>query len=233
MNTFIERFLDGKVADPMAEAFAEVGAWHDSDSTAPLHQWLGMTESEFKDFIEDPQAFFATLPDTWWKSCIVTREQARERLAAVERELAARIGIPPVEFSVLVLRRESLSLIGIPSSYVVPRDYLELDWGHAAPPLGEGGLLVATCAASPLMHPLPPKATWEQACEIAAQLERSHLGGTLTDIIRRMILGGALLEDAIWDDAGHDLVAEWHSAYSWYLSYDRDDETITAEPEAP
>lgn len=61
--TFIDRALAGEVLDPVAEAFEAVDAWHDAPSDLDLHQWLGMTEDEYKRFAEAPAAIVDILAE--------------------------------------------------------------------------------------------------------------------------------------------------------------------------
>src|SRR5262245_55054485 len=50
---FIERALAGDVSD-LREIEDDVKRWHESDSKASLHAWLGMTHAEYRLWLERP-----------------------------------------------------------------------------------------------------------------------------------------------------------------------------------
>jgi hypothetical protein len=58
---FILRALEGEVLDPVVEGFAAIDAWHDATTDLELHDWLGMTEDEYKLFAEKPESIRAIL----------------------------------------------------------------------------------------------------------------------------------------------------------------------------
>ena len=51
---FIDRCVLGEVKDPNKEIDDEIDKWHESqERLPPLHQWLGMSWSEYKEWILD------------------------------------------------------------------------------------------------------------------------------------------------------------------------------------
>jgi hypothetical protein len=52
MSNFIEQCLAGRVLPEDIDDF--VDSWHDGDSELPLHQYLGMSESEYSLWVADP-----------------------------------------------------------------------------------------------------------------------------------------------------------------------------------
>ena len=49
MKTFMDALLAGEVTpDQISD---HVGAWHESDSTQSLHEYLGMTEEEYSRWV--------------------------------------------------------------------------------------------------------------------------------------------------------------------------------------
>lgn len=68
----MSRILDGTVADPHAQIELEVAAWHAAGNTEPigslthgpqLHDFLGMTWSEYKRWVSDPKALTAIIDE--------------------------------------------------------------------------------------------------------------------------------------------------------------------------
>jgi len=51
-KTLIARTLAGEVLDPDAEVDDAIDAWHDGDTNVELHEWLGLTRSEYRRFVE-------------------------------------------------------------------------------------------------------------------------------------------------------------------------------------
>jgi hypothetical protein len=52
---FIQRALSGDVID-LREINADIDAWHETDTTEPLNEWLGMSFDEYALYVERPQA---------------------------------------------------------------------------------------------------------------------------------------------------------------------------------
>lgn len=52
MSSFIQQCLEGKALVDDIEEFIEL--WHESDSALPLHQFLGMSNSEYSIWVADP-----------------------------------------------------------------------------------------------------------------------------------------------------------------------------------
>lgn len=84
--TFVERALAGDVLD-LSEIDEDVDAWHASETTESLAEWLGMSEDEYALFVERPDAL---------RVILAARKQTksvRELLESIERDgmsLAAR-----------------------------------------------------------------------------------------------------------------------------------------------
>lgn len=53
MSSFISRCLRGEVLATEIDDF--IDAWHDGDSDAPLHTFLGMTRNEYGLWVADPE----------------------------------------------------------------------------------------------------------------------------------------------------------------------------------
>lgn len=49
---FVERVLAGDVLD-LSEIDDDIEAWHTSDTSKPLHEWLGMEHSEYALYVEN------------------------------------------------------------------------------------------------------------------------------------------------------------------------------------
>src|SRR5437762_1665906 len=60
----------------------EIDAWHQSDSTLALHEWLGMSEQDYASFVMDPTAVVRTI------SSRRTSETRRRRAPSVGRRRA-------------------------------------------------------------------------------------------------------------------------------------------------
>lgn len=52
MSSFIELCLEGKALVNDIDDFIDL--WHESDSDLPLHQFLGMTRSDYSLWVADP-----------------------------------------------------------------------------------------------------------------------------------------------------------------------------------
>ncbi len=52
MSNFIQKCIEGNALIDDIDDF--VGSWHESDSSQPLHRFLGMTSSEYSLWIADP-----------------------------------------------------------------------------------------------------------------------------------------------------------------------------------
>lgn len=52
MSSFIEKCVLGEALLEEIDDF--VGAWHSNDSALPLHEFLGMTKSEYSLWVADP-----------------------------------------------------------------------------------------------------------------------------------------------------------------------------------
>lgn len=59
MMTFIDACLAGAAGAEDADTYVE--AWHQEDSPPPLPQYLGMTESEYRRWVQDASCFSAIL----------------------------------------------------------------------------------------------------------------------------------------------------------------------------
>jgi hypothetical protein len=53
--TFIDRALRGEVFDPDEEIDDAIDAWHESDTSLSLSEWLGLSQDEYALFVEEPQ----------------------------------------------------------------------------------------------------------------------------------------------------------------------------------
>lgn len=51
----VTRLLEGDEYE-LSRIDDEVDAWHESDSSLALHEWLGFTEAEYAIFVERPSA---------------------------------------------------------------------------------------------------------------------------------------------------------------------------------
>ena len=52
-RSIVERFLSGEGCD-LTKIDDEIGAWHEADTTVPLHEWLGLTSDEYQLYVEKP-----------------------------------------------------------------------------------------------------------------------------------------------------------------------------------
>lgn len=49
----VELFLSGEECD-LTRIDDEIDAWHETDTTLPLHEWLGLTPDEYRLYVEKP-----------------------------------------------------------------------------------------------------------------------------------------------------------------------------------
>ena len=49
----VERFLSGEECD-LTRIDGEIDAWHEMETTIPLHEWLGLTLEEYQLYVEKP-----------------------------------------------------------------------------------------------------------------------------------------------------------------------------------
>ena len=54
-RSIVERFLCGEECD-LTRIDDEIDAWHEADTTIPLHEWLGFTPDEYQLYVEMPAA---------------------------------------------------------------------------------------------------------------------------------------------------------------------------------
>ena len=47
----VERFLSGEECD-LTRIDGEIDAWHETETTIPLHEWLGLTLEEYQLYVE-------------------------------------------------------------------------------------------------------------------------------------------------------------------------------------
>ena len=52
-RSIVERFLSGEECD-LTRIDDEIDAWHEADTTVPLHEWLGLTPDEYQLYVEKP-----------------------------------------------------------------------------------------------------------------------------------------------------------------------------------
>ena len=52
-RSIVERFLSGEECD-LTRVDDEIDAWHEADTTVPLHEWLGFTLDEYQLYVEMP-----------------------------------------------------------------------------------------------------------------------------------------------------------------------------------
>ena len=102
-RTIVERFLSGEECDP-ARIDDEIDAWHEADTTVPLHEWLGLSPDEYQLYVEKPASI---------RIILTARRQDRslsELLAANDAaSLIAARGATPAEVKEL---REWLKATG-------------------------------------------------------------------------------------------------------------------------
>jgi hypothetical protein len=53
---FMQRVRAGEVRDPANEIDDAIDAWHAGGSNMELHEFLGMTWEEYRQFVRDPEA---------------------------------------------------------------------------------------------------------------------------------------------------------------------------------
>jgi hypothetical protein len=54
-RSIVERLLSGEECD-LSRIDDEIDAWHEADTTIPLHEWLGLTADEYQIYVEKPAA---------------------------------------------------------------------------------------------------------------------------------------------------------------------------------
>ena len=52
-RSIVERFLSGEECD-LTRIDDEIDAWHEADTTVPLHEWLGLMPGEYQLYVEQP-----------------------------------------------------------------------------------------------------------------------------------------------------------------------------------
>lgn len=52
-RSIVERLLSGDECD-LTRIDDEIDAWHEADTTMPLHEWLGFTPDEYQLYVELP-----------------------------------------------------------------------------------------------------------------------------------------------------------------------------------
>ena len=52
-RSIVERLLSGEECD-LTRIDDEIDAWHEADTTVPLHEWLGLTPDEYELYVEKP-----------------------------------------------------------------------------------------------------------------------------------------------------------------------------------
>jgi hypothetical protein len=52
-RSIVERLLSGDECD-LTRIDDEIDAWHEADTTMPLHEWLGFTPDEYQVYVEMP-----------------------------------------------------------------------------------------------------------------------------------------------------------------------------------
>ena len=52
-RSIVERFLCYEECD-LTRIDDEIDAWHEADTTIPLHEWLGLTPDEYQLYVEKP-----------------------------------------------------------------------------------------------------------------------------------------------------------------------------------
>jgi hypothetical protein len=51
-RSIVERFLSGEECD-LSRIDDEIDAWHEADTTMPLHEWLGLTSDEYQLYVQE------------------------------------------------------------------------------------------------------------------------------------------------------------------------------------
>ena len=52
-RSIVDRMLSGEACD-LTRIDDEIDAWHEADTRAPLHEWLGLTPDEYQLYVEKP-----------------------------------------------------------------------------------------------------------------------------------------------------------------------------------
>ncbi|MGH6689704.1 MAG: hypothetical protein ACREF4_03370 [Gammaproteobacteria bacterium] len=52
-RSIVERLVSGEECD-LTRIDDEIVAWHEADTTTPLHEWLGLTPEEYELYVERP-----------------------------------------------------------------------------------------------------------------------------------------------------------------------------------
>src|SRR6266478_5369699 len=52
-RSIVERLLSGEECE-LSRIDDEIDAWHEADTTIPLHEWLGLTADEYQLYVEKP-----------------------------------------------------------------------------------------------------------------------------------------------------------------------------------
>ena len=52
-RSIVDRLLSGEECD-LSRIDDEIDAWHEADTTVPLHEWLGLTPDEYQLYVERP-----------------------------------------------------------------------------------------------------------------------------------------------------------------------------------
>ena|SRR2546425_5100628 len=52
-RSIVERLLSGEECE-LSRIDDEIDAWHEADTTIPLHEWLGFTPDEYQLYVEKP-----------------------------------------------------------------------------------------------------------------------------------------------------------------------------------
>ena len=90
-RSIVERFLSGEECD-LTRIDDEIDAWHEADTTMPLHEWLGLTPDEYQLYVEKPASIHIIL------AARHQNRSLRELLAAKDAtSLIAARGASPAE----------------------------------------------------------------------------------------------------------------------------------------
>lgn len=54
-KSFIDAAIENTIVDPEKDIDVWIAEWHAGDSLENLHEWLGMTMSEYASFVKDPK----------------------------------------------------------------------------------------------------------------------------------------------------------------------------------
>lgn len=55
-KSFMDRVVDSNPKDPLVDIDVEIDAWHRSTTDLSLIEWLGMTEEEYRRFLNDSRS---------------------------------------------------------------------------------------------------------------------------------------------------------------------------------